>query len=126
MLGPSDDSCRNAAGTSLNACNLFGPRQAGAKHVYGIECSTIADQATQIVRDNGYEDRVTIIKGKVEEVSCCIRPPQHRLATGLVRRIPASWDRGSGWSRSPPASASTCRLFHRSCSASHFVQGVPA
>lgn len=39
--------------------------QAGAKHVYGIECSAIADQAQQIVKDNGFEGRVTIIKGKV-------------------------------------------------------------
>ena len=37
--------------------------QAGAKHVYGIERSAIADQATLIVKDNGYSDRVTIIKG---------------------------------------------------------------
>ena len=28
-------------------------RQAGAKHVYGIECSAIANQAKQIVSDNG-------------------------------------------------------------------------
>lgn len=39
--------------------------QSGAKHVYGIECSAIADQATRIVTDNGFADRVTIIKGKV-------------------------------------------------------------
>lgn len=39
--------------------------QAGAKHVYGIECSAIADQAKQIVEDNGYSDKITIIKGKV-------------------------------------------------------------
>mmetsp|Transcript_30846 Transcript_30846/g.68314 ORF Transcript_30846/g.68314 Transcript_30846/m.68314 type:complete len:345 (+) Transcript_30846:155-1189(+) len=42
--------------------------KAGAKHVYGIECSAIADQAQQIVKDNGYENKVTIIKGKVEEI----------------------------------------------------------
>ena len=39
--------------------------QSGAKHVYGVECSAIADQAKRIVADNGYADRVTIIKGKV-------------------------------------------------------------
>lgn len=33
--------------------------------MYGIECSAIADQATRIVADNGFADRVTIIKGKV-------------------------------------------------------------
>lgn len=42
--------------------------KAGAKHVYGIECSTIAEQAKRIVIDNKYQDQVTIIKGKVEEV----------------------------------------------------------
>lgn len=42
--------------------------KAGAKHVYGIECSDIADQATQIVKDNGFQDQITIVKGKVEEV----------------------------------------------------------
>ncbi len=42
--------------------------QAGAAHVYGIECSTIAEQAQQIVMDNGFSDTVTIIYGKVEEV----------------------------------------------------------
>lgn len=36
--------------------------QAGAKHVYGIECSAIANQAKQIVADNGFSDRVTIIQ----------------------------------------------------------------
>lgn len=41
--------------------------QAGAKHVYAIECSAIADQAKQIVRDNGFEGRVTIIQGKVRK-----------------------------------------------------------
>jgi protein arginine N-methyltransferase 1 len=42
--------------------------QAGAKHVYGIERSAIAEQAKQIVADNGYQSKVTIIQGKVEEV----------------------------------------------------------
>jgi hypothetical protein len=42
--------------------------QAGAKHVYGIECSSIADQAREIVSDNGFSSQVTIIQGKVEEV----------------------------------------------------------
>ena len=42
--------------------------QAGAKHVYGIECSSIAEQAKQIVSDNGFEGQITIVHGKVEEV----------------------------------------------------------
>ena len=36
--------------------------------MYGIECSGIADMAVQVVKDNGYSDRVTIIKAKVEEL----------------------------------------------------------
>jgi hypothetical protein len=53
------------ASSQLYAPVAFHPLQAGAKHVYGIECSAIADQATQIVKDNGFDDRVTILKGKV-------------------------------------------------------------
>lgn len=52
---------------------LLWPLQAGAKHVYGIECSAIAEQAKQIVKDNNYESKVTIIKGKVEEVGLTTR-----------------------------------------------------
>lgn len=51
--------------------------QAGAKHVYGIERSAIAEQARQIVEDNQYQDRITIIQGKVEEVDLPV--PQVRL-----------------------------------------------
>lgn len=43
--------------------------KAGAKAVYAIECSSIAEHAKQIVKDNGFEDVVTIIQGKVEEVT---------------------------------------------------------
>eukprot|EP00003_Mantamonas_plastica_P030339 TRINITY_DN7482_c0_g1_i1.p1 TRINITY_DN7482_c0_g1~~TRINITY_DN7482_c0_g1_i1.p1 ORF type:complete len:345 (-),score=116.48 TRINITY_DN7482_c0_g1_i1:76-1110(-) len=43
--------------------------QAGAGHVYGIECSRIANQAKEIIRANGFEDNVTIIQGKVEEIN---------------------------------------------------------
>ncbi|KAK9792985.1 hypothetical protein WJX73_008363 [Symbiochloris irregularis] len=43
--------------------------QAGAAHVYGIEMSAIADQAQEIIADNGFSNAITIIKGKVEEIS---------------------------------------------------------
>jgi Ribosomal protein L11 methyltransferase (PrmA) len=39
--------------------------QAGAKHVYAVDCSSIADQARQIVEINGFSDKITVIKGKV-------------------------------------------------------------
>ena len=55
-------------GCGTGILSLFAAR-AGAAHVYGVECSSIADQATTIVAENGYADRVTIIKGKVEDVT---------------------------------------------------------
>jgi len=42
--------------------------QAGARHVYGVDCSSIINQAKQIVDKNGFSDRITLIKGKVEEI----------------------------------------------------------
>ena len=43
--------------------------QVGAKQVYAIDCSDIADYAKKIVKENGYEDKIQVIKGKVEELS---------------------------------------------------------
>lgn len=53
------------AGTGI-LC-LFAAK-AGAKHVYGIEMAGIALKAREIVEENGYSDKITIIKGKVEEI----------------------------------------------------------
>lgn len=47
--------------------------QAGAAHVYGIECSSIAEQARVIVTENGFSDQVTIIHGKVEEIELPVK-----------------------------------------------------
>jgi predicted RNA methylase len=43
--------------------------QAGAKHVYAIDCSNIAKQAKQIVKDNHLDHIVTVIQGKMEELT---------------------------------------------------------
>jgi protein arginine N-methyltransferase 1 len=42
--------------------------QAGAKQVIGIDCSEIIVHARQIVKDNRFDNVITLIKGKVEEV----------------------------------------------------------
>lgn len=42
--------------------------QAGAKHVYAVEASSLADTAQQVVRDNQLQHKVTVIKGRVEDV----------------------------------------------------------
>lgn len=49
--------------------------KAGATMVYGVECSAIADQAAKIVEDNGFKDRVVIIKVNRHPL-----PPHHTTA----------------------------------------------
>ena len=46
----------------------FFAAKAGASHVYGVDCADIINYATEIVRQNGFADRITLIKGKVEEI----------------------------------------------------------
>lgn len=43
--------------------------QAGAARVVGIDASNMAKHARQIVKANGYEDKITIIQGKIEDLS---------------------------------------------------------
>lgn len=42
--------------------------QAGAKQVYGIDMSNIIDQAQEIIKLNHFEDKITLIKGKMEDI----------------------------------------------------------
>lgn len=42
--------------------------QAGAKHVIGVDMSNIIDKAKLIVEENGLSDKITLLKGKMEEV----------------------------------------------------------
>ncbi|CAA6669733.1 unnamed protein product [Spirodela intermedia] len=53
------------AGTGI--LSLFCAK-AGAKHVYAVECSLMADMAKEIVEANGYSNVITVLKGKVEEI----------------------------------------------------------
>jgi len=55
-------------GCGTGVLSIFAAR-AGAAKVIGIECSSIVNLAEQIIKDNGYEHVITLIKGKVEEVS---------------------------------------------------------
>jgi protein arginine N-methyltransferase 1 len=47
--------------------SIFAAR-AGAKKVYAIENAEIAYFATEIIKQNGLSDIITVIKGKMEEV----------------------------------------------------------
>jgi len=42
--------------------------KAGAKHVYGVDMSDIAYQAMDIIKENSLDDKITIIKGCIEDV----------------------------------------------------------
>ncbi len=42
--------------------------KAGAKLVIGVDMSNIIDQAKVIVQDNNLQDKVVLLKGKMEEV----------------------------------------------------------
>ena len=42
--------------------------QAGARHVYAVDMSSIAKQAKQIVADNGFANDITVMQGKMEEL----------------------------------------------------------
>lgn len=42
--------------------------KSGAKLVIGVDMSNIIDQAKEIVKDNGLEGKVVLIKGKMEEI----------------------------------------------------------
>ncbi|XP_039247745.2 uncharacterized protein LOC120325703 isoform X1 [Styela clava] len=54
-------------GCGTGILSMFAAK-AGAKHVYGIDMSEIAFQAMDIVKENNLDDRITILKGRVEEV----------------------------------------------------------
>ncbi|TKX25703.1 protein arginine N-methyltransferase-3 [Elsinoe australis] len=52
-------------GTSI--LSMFAVK-AGAKHVIGVDYSTIIDKAKEIVEVNGMSDKITLLQGKMEEV----------------------------------------------------------
>lgn len=55
-------------GAGSGILSLFAA-QAGAKHVYAVEASEMADYARKLIAGNPFlADRITVIKGKVEEV----------------------------------------------------------
>ncbi|KAA0720890.1 Protein arginine N-methyltransferase 8-B [Triplophysa tibetana] len=53
-------------GSGTGILSMFAAK-AGAKHVYGIECSSISEYSEKIIKSNHLNNVITIIKGKVEE-----------------------------------------------------------
>lgn len=54
-------------GCGTGILSLFAA-QAGAKKVYAIECTKIADVAEKIIKDNNFDNIITILRGKSEEI----------------------------------------------------------
>ncbi|KAI8993088.1 S-adenosyl-L-methionine-dependent methyltransferase [Trametes punicea] len=55
-------------GCGTGILSMFAAK-AGAKHVVGVDMSNIIDQAAKIVEANGFKDKITLVKGKLEEVT---------------------------------------------------------
>ena len=54
-------------GCGTGILSIFAAR-AGAKHVYAVENAEIAIFAREIIKKNGLESKITVLKGKMEEV----------------------------------------------------------
>lgn len=61
--------------------------RAGAKHVIGVDMSSIINKAKQIVAVNGLSSKITLLQGKMEEVEM---PLQH-MVDGKVDIIVSEW-----------------------------------
>jgi protein arginine N-methyltransferase 1 len=64
-------SCGNRIDSQLFSDHRHSNRfaaKAGAKHVIGVDMSTIIFKAREIVAQNGLSDKITLIQGKMEEI----------------------------------------------------------
>ncbi|KAI0058698.1 protein arginine N-methyltransferase [Artomyces pyxidatus] len=59
-------------GCGTGILSMFAAK-AGAKHVVGIDMSNIIDQAVKIIEANGFADKITLVKGKLEETELPIQ-----------------------------------------------------
>ncbi len=46
----------------------MGNFQTGASFVVGLDLANIIDTARNIIKDNGFEDKISLIKGRVERL----------------------------------------------------------
>ncbi|KAH9922941.1 S-adenosyl-L-methionine-dependent methyltransferase [Fomitopsis serialis] len=54
-------------GCGTGILSLFAAR-AGARRVIAVDASPVVEKAQQIVRDNGLEDVITVVRGRVEDI----------------------------------------------------------
>jgi protein arginine N-methyltransferase 1 len=55
-------------GCGTGILSLFAA-SAGAKKVFAVDMASITNQAKQIVEENGYQDVIEVINGKIEELT---------------------------------------------------------
>ena len=74
MNNPNDfkDKIVLDIGAGTGILSIFAAR-AGAKHVYAIEFAEIAIFSKEIVKKMGFEDKITVIKGKMEEIELPVK-----------------------------------------------------
>lgn len=68
-------------GCGTGILSMFAAK-AGAKHVYSVDMSNIIEKAKQIVSLNGFQDKITLIQGKLEDI---------QLPVGSVDIIVSEW-----------------------------------
>eukprot|EP01083_Nonionella_stella_P063003 163787_1 len=56
-------------GCGTGVLSIFAAK-AGAKHVIAVDMSDIAHKAKMIIKNNGFEDKITVIQSKVEDIKC--------------------------------------------------------
>ena len=59
-------------GCGTGILSIFAAKN-GAKHVYAVENAEIAYFARQIVKDNGLDKKVTVLKGKMEDIAIPVK-----------------------------------------------------
>ncbi|KAF7964712.1 hypothetical protein HWV62_3685 [Athelia sp. TMB] len=69
MTSPSlfQDAIVLDVGCGTGILSLFAAKS-GAKHVFAVDASDIAEKATEIVKANGLDNIITVIRGKVEDI----------------------------------------------------------
>jgi len=79
------------AGTGLLS---FFAAQAGARHVYAIEMSGIAEVAAELIEANGFRDRITLIRKTSKKVrsrsAATSSLPRRSAPSALTPRTPSS------------------------------------
>lgn len=76
---------------------MFAAR-AGAKHVYAIEASGLAHKARKNIANNGLQDRITVVQGKVEEIELPLKGKEVDVIVSewMVSSSPSPWE-FRGW-----------------------------